>query len=90
LASIQATSSGQKDRKKVEEISELAKAPEIPLSELDFDPSDPQCIVTQRMISGRRGSWWQFPKAALIEHEKRELEKQKKNRFSDERIGNGK
>jgi hypothetical protein len=40
----------------------LADAPGIPRDEMDFDPADAEFVQIQRLVTKRRGGWWQLPK----------------------------
>ncbi len=43
-------------------LKKFAKAPTLRADEIDFNETNPDALVIERVISKRRGSWWQLPK----------------------------
>ncbi len=52
----------EKDAKIVAEMNRVWSAEAIPREEMDFEPADADFVQIQRMVTKRRGGWWQLPK----------------------------
>ena len=52
----------QSDPELVKEMNQFNEAPGLKPEEIDFDLDDTDMMSLQRMVSKRKGSWWQLPK----------------------------
>jgi len=50
------------ERKLVEEVNRMHRAPGIPPDRVNFNVSEPDAIVVKRRVRRRKGSWLQIPK----------------------------
>jgi len=48
--------------KLVKEMKAFSNAPGLPAEDIDFDVENPDMLSLQRMVTKKKGSWWQLPK----------------------------
>lgn len=52
----------ERDRRLVEYLKALEKAPDLRPSEIDFDHQNGNFVMLKKKLAKRRGKWWQLPK----------------------------
>lgn len=54
----------------INQLKQIAEAPELPRDQVDFDPRDPDSLSLNRRVRKQKGSWWQVPKDLKADHGK--------------------
>lgn len=56
-----------RNEKLVAELRAMSEGAPLSSQEVDFDPNDPDSLVIERIVSRKRGSWWQIPKDLQVD-----------------------
>lgn len=52
----------KEDPEVINKINQFAEAPSLKPEEIDFNLSNPDAVLSKKLVRKRKGSWWQLPK----------------------------